>query len=70
MMSMFSDVDADFSLILPDDTLFVGKVLQKTVLDVNEEGSEGAAATVIEIKDISPEPGFSNPHSTSGRMLL
>ncbi|MDR2042090.1 MAG: serpin family protein [Tannerella sp.] len=51
MTSMFG-AEADFSLIA--DSLYVSKVLQKTSLEVNEEGAEGAAATVIEMKDIMP----------------
>jgi serpin B len=45
MTSMFRD-DADFSLISPNKSK-VSKVLQKTFLDVYEEGTEGAAATAI-----------------------
>jgi serpin B len=54
MTSMFGE-SADFSLISPID-LFVSKVLQKTALEVNEEGAEGAAATVIEMKEMLAEP--------------
>ncbi|MDR2765225.1 MAG: serpin family protein [Tannerella sp.] len=55
MTSMFGD--ADFSLISPFP-LFVSKVLQKTALEVNEEGAEGAAATVIGMigADLGVEP--------------
>ncbi|MDR2042621.1 MAG: serpin family protein, partial [Tannerella sp.] len=52
MTSMFSE-KADFSLISPS-LLSVSKVKQKTALEVNEEGAEGAAATVIEIDVIMP----------------
>lgn len=38
-------MNADFSLMSKADNLFVSKVVQKTYIDVNEEGSEAAAAT-------------------------
>ncbi|MDR0757470.1 MAG: serpin family protein [Tannerella sp.] len=53
MTSMFEA--ADFSLISPTP-LFVSLVLQKTALEVNEEGAEGAAATVIKADLMLPEP--------------
>jgi serpin B len=46
MTAMFNDALADFSLISPVP-LFVSLVKQKTALEVNEEGAEGAAATAV-----------------------
>jgi serpin B len=47
MPAMFDPDKADFSRINPDLPLFVSLVKQKTTLEINEEGSEAAAVTVI-----------------------
>jgi len=44
----FSDA-ADFTRINPAGNLFISRVLHKTFIDVNEEGSEAAAVTAVEI---------------------
>jgi serpin B len=53
MTSMFSPVAANLSEINADEPLYVSFVLQKTFADVNEEGTEAAAVTVIEIATTS-----------------
>ena len=56
MPTMFDDYNADFSRINPDRHLYVSLVKQKTTLDVNEEGTEAAAVTVIGMMETAPAP--------------
>jgi serpin B len=52
----FSD-NADFSRIVPDRKLCISRVIHQTFIDVQEEGTEAAAATIVEIKENSSAGG-------------
>jgi serpin B len=52
MTDAFSNA-ADFSRINSDQELFISNVLHKTVLKVNEEGTEAAAVTAVEMRATS-----------------
>ena len=55
MPRAFSDKDAQFLAMLEIHS-WVGKVLQKSYIDVSEEGTEASAATVIVMAGLSGEP--------------
>ncbi len=58
MVDAFSQKDANFSGVTDQEEIFVKDVIHQGVIDVNEEGTEAAAATAVvsEKKDAAPEP--------------
>ena len=44
---------ADFTRIRPSGGLFISRVIHQTFIDVQEEGTEAAAATIVEILETS-----------------
>ncbi|WP_248929350.1 serpin family protein [Paenibacillus hamazuiensis] len=57
MQIAYDSTKADFSAMAPvPPRLFIGEVMHKTFLEVNEQGTEAAAATSVSVKATSAEP--------------
>lgn len=53
---------ADFpNMVEESDDLYISRVIHQTFVDVNEKGTEAAAVTVVEIRELSAGPGSGIP---------
>lgn len=52
---------ADFSRITPSQDLWISRVIHQTFIDVQEEGTEAAAATIVEMVERSSAGGGGGP---------
>ena len=66
MIDAFSETTADFSKMSDVKGLFISNVLHKAFVEVNEEGTEAAAATAVMVGVTSaaprPDPRFVADH--------
>ena len=64
MRDAFSALQADFSGMDGQGDLFIGAILHKAFVDVNEEGTEAAAATAVAVATLSAHesPTFRADH--------
>jgi len=60
---------ADFTRINPSAALYISRVIHKTFVQVDEEGTEAAAVTLVEIRELSAGPSL-NYHIRLDRPFL
>lgn len=65
----FSDT-ADFSKITTSMMLYISRVIHQSFIDVQEEGTEAAAATIVEMANLSTQGGGSPFHFKADRPFL
>jgi serine protease inhibitor len=65
----FTPYAADFSGINPDADLFINEVIHKAFVDVNEEGTEAAAVTAVEV-GLTSMPGAPVPFHVNRPFLF
>jgi serpin B len=56
MQDAFDPLQADFTGIRATGELYISEVKHKTYVKVNEEGTEAAAVTSVEVKELSARP--------------
>jgi len=66
----FSCDDADFTRINPKGNLFISRVIHQSFIDVQEEGTEAAAATIVEVELTSTNGGGSLVYFKADRPFL
>jgi serpin B len=70
MTSAFDSTTADFSNIRKEKDLFISRVLHKTYVKVDEEGTEAAGVTAVEFTRSSVSPGNNEVYMKINRPFI